>query len=143
MDNALKAMGQKIYQARKAAKMSRAALGELVGLHETTVKRYEDGDIKSPNFSKIQAFAEALNIEARDLIDHCIPAQVNDKEYFIFRAKDQVFLDSWQGMMDYYWCLNEAGQAKALEYLKDLASHPNYVNPEGRIKGEFKFTEIK
>ena len=62
MNDALKAMGQKIYAARKAAKMSRAELGRLVDLHETTVKRYEDGDIKSPNLSNLRSFANALKI---------------------------------------------------------------------------------
>ena len=44
INETLVALGQKIYQARKAAKMSRAELGKLVGLHETTVKRYEGAE---------------------------------------------------------------------------------------------------
>ena len=35
-----KSVGRRLYEARKAKGYSRAKVGELVGLHETTVKRY-------------------------------------------------------------------------------------------------------
>ena len=41
-------VGRRLYEARKAKGYSRAKVGEMVGLHESTVKRYEDGDIKGP-----------------------------------------------------------------------------------------------
>jgi transcriptional regulator with XRE-family HTH domain len=57
-----KQVGSRIYTARKNLKMSRAKLGEAVSLHETTVKRYEDGDIKSLDIEKIKEFAYALSV---------------------------------------------------------------------------------
>ena len=57
-----KAVGKRLYSARKAKGYSRAKVGELVGLHETTVKRYEDGDIKSAIVRAINRFnAEDAN----------------------------------------------------------------------------------
>ena len=55
-----KSVGRRLYEARKAKGYSRAKVGELVGLHETTVKRYEDGDIKSLDIERLKAFADLL-----------------------------------------------------------------------------------
>ncbi|WP_434132695.1 helix-turn-helix domain-containing protein [Sporomusa sphaeroides] len=63
-----KAIGLKIFNARKELKMSRAELGKLVNLHESTVKRYEDGEIKSVDIDKLKEFAKALNISPVDLL---------------------------------------------------------------------------
>jgi len=63
-----KAVGQKLYEARKAKGYSRAKVGELVGLHETTVKRYEDGDIKSLDIERLKDFARVLGTPAADLL---------------------------------------------------------------------------
>ena len=42
-----KRVGQKIFDARTQKKMSRKDLGLKMDLHETTIKKYEDGKIKS------------------------------------------------------------------------------------------------
>lgn len=63
-----KSVGRRLYEARKAKGYSRAKVGELVGLHETTVKRYEDGDIKSLDIERLKAFAEVLGTSATDLL---------------------------------------------------------------------------
>ena len=147
MDDALKAMGQKIYATRKAAKMSRAELGRLGDLHETTVKRYEDGDIKSPNTEKLAAFAEVLNLNYQELADWWVPEgyqRMNDTELKMFRILDTLYsnnpdltqaciveinddsINLWQELMGNFDHLNTAGQAKLLSYLSDLMTHPNY-----------------
>ena len=127
MDDALKAMGQKIYMARKAAKMSRAELGKLVDLHETTVKRYEDGDIKSPNLTNLRAFAQALQIDYHYLVDDFLGMGEKDlqEEMMVCFSSVEFFLE-FNEVMDVYSNLNETGKAKALEYLNDLSSHPQY-----------------
>lgn len=61
-DNFNTDVGQKIYALRTEKGMSRAELGKLVHLHESTVKRYEDGDIKSVSLEKIEHFAKALGV---------------------------------------------------------------------------------
>lgn len=63
-----KDVGQRLYSARKAKGYSRAKVGELVGLHETTVKRYEDGDIKSLDIERLKEFARVLGTSAADLL---------------------------------------------------------------------------
>lgn len=63
-----KCVGQKLYTARKAKGYSRAKVGELVGLHETTVKRYEDGDIKTLDIDRLKTFARVLGTPASELL---------------------------------------------------------------------------
>jgi len=127
MDDALKAMGQKIYTARKAAHMSRAELGKLVDLHETTVKRYEDGDIKSPNLTNLRAFAKALAIDYHDLVDDFLGMGQDDlqEEMILKFSSIELFLEQ-SAIIEKFGYLNEAGKAKAFDYLDDLISHPNY-----------------
>lgn len=57
-----KEVGKRLFQSRKAAGMTRAYLGTLINLHESTIKRYEDGEIKSLDISKIAEFAKALHV---------------------------------------------------------------------------------
>jgi len=129
MDDALKAMGQKIYTARKAAHMSRAELGKLVDLHETTVKRYEDGDIKSPNLTNLRAFAKALAIDYHDLVDDFLGMGQDDlqEEMILKFSSIELFLEQ-SAIIEKFGYLNEAGKAKAFDYLDDLISHPQYSN---------------
>lgn len=57
-----KKVGLRLYSSRKALKMTRAELGKKIGLHESTIKRYEDGEIKSLDIDKIKEFAKALHV---------------------------------------------------------------------------------
>lgn len=61
-------VGLRIFEARKNKKMTRAELGKMVNLHESTVKRYEDGQIKSLDIDKLKDFANALDIDPAYLI---------------------------------------------------------------------------
>lgn len=63
-----KEVGIKLFNARKNLTMTRAELGKIVNLHESTIKRYEDGEIKSLDIEKLKEFARALNIDAAYLM---------------------------------------------------------------------------
>ena len=55
-----KEVGTRLYSKRKELKLTRAELGKKIKLHESTIKRYEDGEIKTLDIEKIKEFAEAL-----------------------------------------------------------------------------------
>lgn len=61
-------VGLKIFNARKELKMSRSELGKKITLHESTIKRYEDGHIKSLDIEKLKEFANALDISPEYLM---------------------------------------------------------------------------
>ncbi len=56
-------VGRKLFAARKERGLSRMEVGKRVDLHETTVKRYEDGDIKNLSIDKLKQFAEVLGLD--------------------------------------------------------------------------------
>ncbi|MFQ4202289.1 hypothetical protein C3B57_14980 [Clostridioides difficile] len=61
-DNFNKDVGKKLFKVRKDLKLTRAELGKKINLHETTIKRYEDGDIKKLDIDKLKEFAKALDV---------------------------------------------------------------------------------
>ena len=60
-ENYRKEVGKRLFAKRKEHNMTRAQIGAKLGLHESTVKRYEDGDIKSLDIEKLKEFADALH----------------------------------------------------------------------------------
>lgn len=60
--NINKKIGIRIHNARKNKKMSMKKLGELVNLHESTISRYEKGEIMSLDIEKLKEFAKALDV---------------------------------------------------------------------------------
>ena len=63
-----KIIGQRIYDNRKKKKMSRKLLGEKINLHETTIKKYEDGEIKNLNIEKLKDFAKILEVSIEEIL---------------------------------------------------------------------------
>lgn len=57
-----KIVGRRIFAARKELGLTRKELGKRLSLHESTIKRYEDGDIKTLDIEKMIEFANALNV---------------------------------------------------------------------------------
>ena len=54
-------IGYKIFEIRKNKKMSRRKLAEFLGVHETTIKRYEDGDTKKIPINNLEKIAKYLD----------------------------------------------------------------------------------
>lgn len=76
-------VGSRLFDSRKAKKMSRAELGGMIGLHESTIKRYEDGQIKSLDIDKIKEFARYLEVTPQWLMgwdDDEINMTLSDRE---------------------------------------------------------------
>ena len=63
-----KEIGKRLFEQRTLKGMSRAEVGKLINLHESTIKRYEDGDIKHVGIDKLKEFARVYSIEVEYLI---------------------------------------------------------------------------
>lgn len=93
--DANKTIGKRLYTARRRKKLSRAKVAELMGVHETTVKRYEDGEVKSLDVEKLKDFSKILNIPLEQLIEiidgsYIFEDNSNDKNTFALRLYDEV-----------------------------------------------------
>ena len=60
--------GSRLHNARKRKKMSMKRLGEMVSLHESTISRYEKGEIQSLDIDKVKEFAKALEVAPQYLM---------------------------------------------------------------------------
>lgn len=115
-----KKVGLRIFNLRKDLKMSRAELGKILNLHESTIKRYEDGCIKALDIDKIKDFSNALNTT---------PAYLMGWEEE--KATDQTFLlnDQDVKLIKNFKKLNDTGKNKVIDYAEDLSSNPQYQIP--------------
>ncbi|WP_158540705.1 helix-turn-helix domain-containing protein [Romboutsia weinsteinii] len=111
-------VGLRIFNTRKKHKLSRAELGKKVNLHETTVKRYEDGHIKSLDVEKLKEFAQALDLDPAELI-----GLKNDAEgassFYPVNLKEQKLLKHFNK-------LNENGKDEAIQRIMELTLVPRY-----------------
>jgi transcriptional regulator with XRE-family HTH domain len=65
----MKSFGEVIRERRTELGMSQAALSELVGVRPATIARYELGTIKNIKRDNMLRIADALSINASDLVD--------------------------------------------------------------------------
>ena len=59
---------EKIKETREAKGVSRYKLSQLTGIHESTLKRYEDWAIKKISFENLLKICEALEINIKEII---------------------------------------------------------------------------
>lgn len=57
-----KMLGKRIAESRKQLDITMKDLGKLLNLHESTIQRYESGDIKKVDIEKVKEFAKALKV---------------------------------------------------------------------------------
>ena len=68
MEFDVKDVGKRIYEARKAAGLTMAELGERIGVSASSVKRYEAGQFNRVSMASLVNIAQALNIDVTVLI---------------------------------------------------------------------------
>jgi len=61
-------MIDKIKEVREAKGMSRYKLSQITGIHQSTLKRYEDKEIKKISFENLLKICEALGIDIKEII---------------------------------------------------------------------------
>lgn len=87
MKKHLLAVGERIRYIRKSRKISMKELGKLVNLHESTVSRYEKGEITTLDIEKLKEFAKALNVP----VDYLAGWDTNKSfENLIIRLSDEL-----------------------------------------------------
>lgn len=112
-------VGLKIFNARKNLKMSRAELGQKINLHESTIKRYEDGHIKSLDIEKLKEFASALDISPAYLMGWKEEIEKNEIKNSPITEEEQQHIEDLRK-------LNTDGKDKVIAYTKDLIEMPKY-----------------
>lgn len=119
MSNFNSDVGIKIFNARKNLKMSRAELGKKINLHESTIKRYEDGHIKSLDIEKLKEFANALDISSAYLMGWKEKFEETENNYSKITQEEQNHIYNLRK-------LNYIGKNKVINYTKDLVEMSKY-----------------
>ena len=100
-DHAAERIGERIRKIREAREMTRAELGELIGLDQNRVQQYENGKRK-PKFPLLKQIASALGVETIALMDPS-PASYVSAMYALFEMEEK--LDMKIVMRDGHYCL--------------------------------------
>lgn len=61
--------GKRLKLFRKKAGLTQPELAHLIGVHETTIRRWENDDNTTPRLEEIKTLAKALNISEQDLLN--------------------------------------------------------------------------
>lgn len=134
-------VGKRIFNARKKLKLSRVELGKKVNLHESTVKRYEDGQIKTLDIEKMKEFAKALEIDVIDLLGWDVESLSDIKSQVITyksNSSSGINLDgfishvcgvgkSYPTILKLFDKLNDDGKKEAIKRIEELTYIPKYT----------------
>lgn len=104
------------------------ALGKLVGVGKSTVRKWETGMIENMRRDNIIALSKALNISPSVLMgweDYKYESKSNyiQNELTKKDEKEQLLLDNFNK-------LNDLGKKKVINYTKDLTEVNKYINIE-------------
>lgn len=120
-------IGDNIRKLRKEKKLTQKQLGELCGMYESQIRKYELGKA-NPKLDTIRKIASALGVYMSELI-------VDWSEYSVDELGQDFANDpdtsknpdsKEEQMQDLFFLLNEHGQDKALEQVQLLTKIPEY-----------------
>lgn len=126
-------MGQRIKQCRLQVHMTQEELGNRLGVQKSAIRKYEKGIVDNIPRNRIALMAEIFDVDPTWLMgfdeDDFTPQKQENHE------TDCDLIDACFGKDAYklvqtFLKLNDVGQAKAIEYLSDLADNAKYT--EGR-----------
>lgn len=149
-------IGERIREERKKQGLTQKRLGELCGIAEPTIRKYELGKL-NPKYQTLQKIAGALNIsisaffpdaplgasllkleiENRLSLRRSVACFLDDPEEIvnIFTDDDGCeFLeraaDKLADIVNYYNALNASGKNEAAKRIRELTFIPDYQNKE-------------
>ena len=125
-------IGERIRNARKARNLTQKQLGELAGIAEPTIRRYELGRLK-PKFETIVKIADALNESVWELYsNHELDSVTLDQfdestkkiAYFVREYSNAE--ETTQRLLEAFRKLNIMGRKIAIERVEELVEIPRY-----------------
>ena len=130
MDNV---MGNRIKQLRLQANLTQEELGKIIGVNKAAIQKYESGQTMNMKRSKIATLSKYFKVDPTWLMgfdeDDFTPQKQENHETYCDLI-DACFGKDAYKLVQTFLKLNDVGQAKAIEYLSDLADNAKYT--EGR-----------
>lgn len=126
-------IAEKIKAIRKERGLTQKQFGDLCGIHEVQIRKYERGEV-TPKMETIKKIADGLGVHPSDLIGpewfdlELGPdklAELSDSVNTL-HAVSKVFGESASDLLSKFSDLNLSGQQKALDYVSDLTEQVKY-----------------
>ena len=111
-------IGRKINQRRKDLHLTLKDVADKVGVASSTISRYENGDINHVKLPVLESIAKVLSIDVTWLI--------GKTSEIIFDPFDYVKSTWGENCVEFlrtFLDLNNTGQKKVFEYMKDLCNN--------------------
>lgn len=124
-------VARNIKEARKKKKLTQQQLANIIGKHESSIRKYEKGLTDIPN-EVIQQIATALDTSPAELLSvnewnaKFNPGGKLSKEVQTIEQIQSVFGENAVKLLETFNKLNELGRVKALSELEDLIEVPKY-----------------
>ena len=152
--------GERIRQARKNAGLTQAELAHKLGISAAGIAQWEN-DLRNPKIETVKKIADALGVEAWTLVDPAvagqsgaveIPAGLPDetRAYLERLASERAQVLGMlkleqerekaimEQMMDDFQHLNDEGQTKAAERVRELTEIARYRNDRAYALDQYK-----
>lgn len=152
--------GERIRQARKNAGLTQAELAHKLGISAAGIAQWEN-DLRNPKIETVKKIADALGVEAWTLVDPAvagqsgaveIPAGLPDetRAYLERLASERAQVLGMlkleqerekaimEQMMDDFQHLNDEGQTKAAERVRELTEIARYRNDQAYALDQYK-----
>lgn len=118
--------GDNIRKLRKEKNLTQKQLGELCGMYESQIRKYELGKA-NPKLETVRKIASALGVYMNELIVDWSQYSAEDfgkdlEGPNVFKNPD----NKEEQMQDLFFLLNDQGQDKALEQVELLTKIPEY-----------------
>lgn len=131
-----KIVGLNIKRIRKQKKLTQPQLAELIGKHESSIRKYEKGLTDIPN-EVIMLIADKLEVAPSELLSvddwetKYNPDGKLSKEVKMLESVQAFFGADAVKLLQQFDMLNEAGKEKVLSDIEDLTLLPKYQKKEG------------
>lgn len=124
-------IGQNIKKIRLSKNMTQKQLGDLCGMADSAVRRYESGRA-NPKIETLRKIAKALEVNEQELLGY------SDASYRLYTAYEDAekgenglvigdILVTQQNLLRQYNKLNSTGKAQAIKRIKELQYIPEYT----------------
>lgn len=126
-------VGTKIKEIRQKKQLTQRQLGELCGIADSNIRKYESGK-QNPKLETLQKIATALNVSTSDLLEpetlglanSVLEIFANNPPEKSEPAGPSTTQESF--LISYFRELNERGQKKLCDYAEDLSKIPEYTS---------------
>ena len=127
------AIAEKIKAIRKERGLTQKQFGDLCGIHEVQIRKYERGEV-TPKMENIKKIADGLGIHPSDLIGmewfdlELGPEKLSELRDSVnaLHTISKVFGEPASDLVAKFTELNSSGQQKALDYVSDLTEQAKY-----------------